>query len=230
VNYVFKTAASPVGLLKLVANDAGLAAVLWQNDDPHRVRLGPMVEATAHPILIETGHQLAAYFEGSLKAFDIPLDFKGTEFQKIVWAALLTIPFGETRSYGQIARQIGHPAAVRAVGAANGRNPISIVAPCHRVVGASGALTGFAGGLGAKRYLLDWKHRARTTRIARMRCRPASRLSFGNLLSVFSILPSAGLLLSPPISSGALDAGFTGLSGQHLPRPPVRRFGGDCVS
>jgi methylated-DNA-[protein]-cysteine S-methyltransferase len=93
VNYVFKTAASPVGLLKLVANDAGLAAVLWQNDDPHRVRLGPMVEATAHPILIETGHQLAAYFEGSLKAFDIPLDFKGTEFQKIVWAALLTIPF-----------------------------------------------------------------------------------------------------------------------------------------
>jgi methylated-DNA-[protein]-cysteine S-methyltransferase len=155
VNYVFKTAASPVGLLKLVANDAGLAAVLWQNDDPHRVRLGPMVEATAHPILIETGHQLAAYFEGSLKAFDIPLDFKGTEFQKIVWAALLTIPFGETRSYGQIARQIGHPAAVRAVGAANGRNPISIVARCHRVVGASGALTGFAGGLAAKRYLLD---------------------------------------------------------------------------
>jgi methylated-DNA-[protein]-cysteine S-methyltransferase len=155
VNYVFKTAASPVGLLKLVANDAGLAAVLWDNDDPHRVRLGPMVEETAHPILIETGHQLAAYFEGSLKAFNIPLDFKGTEFQKRVWAALLTIPFGETRSYGQIARQIGHPTAVRAVGAANGRNPISIVAPCHRVVGASGALTGFAGGLGAKRYLLD---------------------------------------------------------------------------
>jgi len=124
VNYVFKTAASPVGLLKLVANDAGLAAVLWDNDDPHRVRLGPMVEETAHPILIETGHQLAAYFEGSLKAFNIPLDFKGTEFQKRVWAALLTIPFGETRSYGQIARQIGHPTAVRAVGAANGRNPI----------------------------------------------------------------------------------------------------------
>jgi methylated-DNA-[protein]-cysteine S-methyltransferase len=91
VNYVFKNAASPVGLLKLVANDAGLAAVLSENDDPHRVRLGPMVEATAHPILIETGHQLAAYFEGSLKAFDIPLDFKGTEFQKIIWAALLTI-------------------------------------------------------------------------------------------------------------------------------------------
>jgi methylated-DNA-[protein]-cysteine S-methyltransferase len=155
VNYIFKTAASPVGLLKVVASDAGLAAVLWENDDPHRVRLGPMVKATAHPILAETGRQLAAYFEGSLKAFNIPLDFKGTEFQKRVWAALLTIPFGETRSYGQIAYQIGHPTAARAVGAANGRNPISIFAPCHRVVGASGALTGFAGGLEAKRYLLD---------------------------------------------------------------------------
>jgi methylated-DNA-[protein]-cysteine S-methyltransferase len=78
---------------------------------------------------------LAAYFAGNLKAFNIPLNIKGTEFQKRVWAALLTMPFGETRSYGQIARRIGHPAAVRAVGAANGRNPISIVAPCHRVVG-----------------------------------------------------------------------------------------------
>ena len=144
MNYVFKTAASPVGLLELVASDAGLAAVLWENDDPQRVRLGPMVEVAAHPILIETGHQLAAYFEGSLKAFNIPLDFKGTEFQKIVWAALLTIPFGETRSYSRIACQIGLPAAARAVGAANGRNPISIVAPCHRVVGASGALTGWS--------------------------------------------------------------------------------------
>ena len=119
---------SPVGRLKLVASDAGLAAVLWENDDPHRVRLGPMVEGLAHPILVETGRQLAAYFAGNLKAFNIPLDIKGTEFQRRVWAALLTIPFGETRSYGQIARQIGHPAAVRAVGAANGRNPISIVA------------------------------------------------------------------------------------------------------
>jgi methylated-DNA-[protein]-cysteine S-methyltransferase len=155
MNYVFKTAPSPVGRLKLMASDAGLAAVLWENDDPHRVRLGPMVEGSAHPILVETGRQLAAYFAGNLKAFNIPLDIKGTEFQRRVWAALLTIPFGETRSYGQIARQIGHPAAVRAVGAANGRNPISIVAPCHRVVGASGALTGFAGGLAAKRYLLD---------------------------------------------------------------------------
>jgi len=82
------------------------------------------------------------------------LDFAGTPFQREVWAALLTIPFGETRSYGDIARQIGNPSAVRAVGAANGRNPISIIAPCHRVIGASGNLTGFAGGLQAKQYLL----------------------------------------------------------------------------
>ena len=155
MNYVFKQAASPVGLLKLVASDAGLAAVLWENDDPHRVRLGPMIEGPAHPTLVETARQLTAYFEGNLKAFNIPLDFKGTEFQRRVWAALLTIPFGETRSYGHIAHQIGHPTAVRAVGASNGRNPLSIVAPCHRVVGTSGALTGFAGGLGTKRSLLD---------------------------------------------------------------------------
>ena len=97
MNYVFKTAASPVGLLKLVANDAGLAAVLWDNDDPHRVRLGPMVEETAHPILIETGRQLATFFERSGKAFNIPIDLKGTEFQRFVWAALRTIPFGTTQ-------------------------------------------------------------------------------------------------------------------------------------
>ena len=84
----------------------------------------------------------------------MPLDFKGTDFQKSVWAALLTIPFGETRSYGDIARQIGRPTASRAVGAANGKNPISIIAPCHRVIGSTGALTGFAGGLATKERLL----------------------------------------------------------------------------
>jgi methylated-DNA-[protein]-cysteine S-methyltransferase len=129
----------------------GSRAVLWENDDPRRVRLGSMVEATAHPILIETGHQLAAYFEGSLKAFNTPLDFKGTEFQKIVWAALLTIPFGETRGYGQIACQIGQ----RAVGCHERPQPYLDRRARHRVVGAFGPLTGFAGGLGAKRYLLD---------------------------------------------------------------------------
>jgi methylated-DNA-[protein]-cysteine S-methyltransferase len=154
MSLVFKTMASPVGELKLVASDRGLAAILWEDDDPDRVRLGAMIEQSDHPVLVETERQLSAYFAGTLKAFTVPLDFRGTDFQKKVWQALLTIPFGETRSYGEIARQIGQPAASRAVGAANGRNPISIIAPCHRVIGSTGRLTGFAGGLAAKEHLL----------------------------------------------------------------------------
>ncbi|PCR93413.1 methylated-DNA--[protein]-cysteine S-methyltransferase [Pseudomonas allokribbensis] len=152
--YTFITLPSPVGELKLVANGSRLAAILWENDKPNRVRLGPMNEAPDNPVLMKTAQQLEEYFAGTRSAFDLDLDFAGTEFQKKVWAALLTIPFGETRTYSQIARQIGHPSAVRAVGAANGRNPISIIAPCHRVIGASGKLTGFAGGLEAKERLL----------------------------------------------------------------------------
>jgi methylated-DNA-[protein]-cysteine S-methyltransferase len=152
--YAYKSISSPVGRLKLVASERGLAAILWENDDPERVRLEPLVEDPSDPILIETERQMASYFAGKLKAFDVPLDFKGTAFQKSVWAALLTIPFGETRSYGDIARQIGRPTASRAVGAANGKNPISIIAPCHRVIGSTGALTGLAGGLATKERLL----------------------------------------------------------------------------
>jgi methylated-DNA-[protein]-cysteine S-methyltransferase len=155
--YVYKVTDSPVGELKLVASDRGLAAILWQDDDPLRVRLCPLAEDQDHPVLVETERQLAAYFAGKLKAFTVPLHFQGTEFQKRVWQALLTIPFGETRSYGEIARQIGRPSAVRAVGAANGRNPISIIAPCHRVIGSTSALTGFAGGLAVKERLLSLK-------------------------------------------------------------------------
>jgi len=150
----FSTVASPVGTLTLVASEAALVAILWENDAPRRVRLPAPIERPDHPVLAETARQLAGYFAGERRAFDLPLDFRGTPFQKRVWAALLDIPFGETRSYADIARAIGAPAACRAVGAANGRNPISIVAPCHRVVGANGALTGFAGGLEAKRFLL----------------------------------------------------------------------------
>src|SRR6185437_17104518 len=98
--------------------------------------------------------QLGEYFAGKRRKFDVELDFAGTDFQKKVWRALLAIPFGETRSYGEIATQLGNPKAMRAVGAANGKNPISIIAPCHRVIGASGQLTGFAGGLEAKAHLL----------------------------------------------------------------------------
>lgn len=159
MSLVFTHMPSPVGMLKLVAGDAGLVAILWEEDDPGRVRLGAMTERPDHAVLAETSRQLADYFAGRRQSFTVTLDFRGTDFQKRVWAALLAIPFGETRSYGQIARDLGRPSASRAVGAANGRNPISIIAPCHRVVGSNGALTGFAGGLAAKTYLLDHERR-----------------------------------------------------------------------
>jgi len=152
--YYFKPIATPVGELKLVASDSGLAGILWENDDPKRTRFLPQTRNDHHPILIETERQLSEYFTGERRCFELPLDMVGTDFQKKVWQALVAIPFGETRSYSQIAREIGHPQAVRAVGAANGRNPLSIVAPCHRVIGANGKLTGFAGGLDIKAFLL----------------------------------------------------------------------------
>ena len=152
--YTFRTMASPVGDLKLVAKGARLAAILWENDQPNRVRLGPLLDQPDTDVLVRAEQQLTEYFAGQRRQFELDLDFTGTDFQKQVWQALLTIPFGETRSYRDIARQIGNETAVRAVGAANGRNPISIIAPCHRVIGASGALTGFAGGLAAKQLLL----------------------------------------------------------------------------
>lgn len=150
-----KTIWSPVGELTLVAKDSGLVAILWENDKPGRVRLGALSEKTDHRVLVETERQLGEYFAGERRAFDVPLSFSGSDFQRSVWSALLTIPFGETRSYGEIAHQVGKPGASRAVGAANGRNPVSIIAPCHRVVGSTGKLTGFAGGLEAKRFLLE---------------------------------------------------------------------------
>ncbi|MDB5734064.1 MAG: ogt1, partial [Alphaproteobacteria bacterium] len=146
--YLSKTMPSPIGILTLVASETGLAAILWENDDPRRVRLDYIPGDNA--VLRDAARQLGEYFAGTRTTFTMKLDFTGTEFQKSVWQALLTIPFGETRSYADIARQIGNPKAVRAVGAANGKNPISIIAPCHRVIGANGKLTGFAGGLDAK--------------------------------------------------------------------------------
>lgn len=153
-HHVYKMVESPVGRLTLVATDHGLAAILWENDRPGRVRLNIQAEDSRHPVLIEAERQLKEYFAGERQEFAVTLDLDGTSFQRKVWSALLTIPFGETRSYRQIAAQIGNPAAVRAVGAANARNPVSIVAPCHRVIGSTGKLTGFAGGLHAKAHLL----------------------------------------------------------------------------
>ena len=154
MSLAYKTIESPIGKLKLVASDKGLVAILWEQDSPRRVRLDELVADEQHPVLVETARQLGQYFAGKRKTFSIALDMRGTRFQKDVWEALLAIPFGETRSYGQLAKQLGNPRASRAVGAANGRNPVSIIVPCHRVIGSSGKLTGFAGGLDAKAHLL----------------------------------------------------------------------------
>ncbi|QEL20796.1 methylated-DNA--[protein]-cysteine S-methyltransferase [Limnoglobus roseus] len=155
MSHVHKTMKSPIGQLTLVASDRGLAAVLWEHDDQQRVRIVAGPVATGHPVLVETERQLTEYFAGERKVFSVALDFAvGTPFQQQVWRALLAIPFGETRSYGDLARLLGRPKAVRAVGAANGKNPIAIIGPCHRVIGSSGKLTGYAGGLAAKALLL----------------------------------------------------------------------------
>ena len=155
--HVYKRLASPVGTLTLFGTDEGVAAILWENDRPARVRLHVAGEDDRHPVLVEAGRQLNEYFAGVRRQFQLKLDVSGTAFQRAVWDALSTIPFGETRSYAQVAEQIGNPTAVRAVGAANGRNPVSIVVPCHRVIGSSGALTGFAGGLDVKAQLLAFE-------------------------------------------------------------------------
>jgi methylated-DNA-[protein]-cysteine S-methyltransferase len=151
----YKAMPSPVGKLKLIASAKGLVAILWENDPPRRVRLGELTENPQHLVLVQTERELGEYFVARRKQFTIPLDMRGTRFQNNVWKALLAIPFGETRSYGQLATQLGNPRATRAVGAANGRNPLSIVVPCHRVIGSSGKLSGFAGGLETKARLLD---------------------------------------------------------------------------
>jgi methylated-DNA-[protein]-cysteine S-methyltransferase len=154
MSLAYKVMESPIGQLKLVASNNGLVAILWEKDSPRRVRLSELVANDLHPVLVETERQLGEYFAGKRKTFSIALDMRGTRFQKDVWEALLAIPFGETRSYGQLAKQLGNPRATRAVGAANGRNPVSIIVPCHRVIGSSGKLTGFAGGLDRKAHLL----------------------------------------------------------------------------
>lgn len=154
MSFAYKIIHSPVGKLKLVAGDKALVAVLWGSDSPERVPFDALVKQTAHPILTKTERQLREYFAGKRKSFSVALDLRGTSFQQSVWEALLAIPFGETRSYGDLARKLGNPQAARAVGAASGRNPLSIIVPCHRLVGSTGKLTGFAGGLEAKSRLL----------------------------------------------------------------------------
>lgn len=149
----FRHVDSPVGPLLLAATDAALVAIEFR-DNRHPVRRDPSWQPGDNAMLRETERQLHEYFDGSRRTFDLPLSPRGTPFQREVWAMLATIPYGATCSYGDMARRIGRPAAVRAVGAANGRNPIPIVLPCHRVLGADGSLTGFGGGLPTKAFLL----------------------------------------------------------------------------
>lgn len=149
---------SPVGPLRLVARADALVAVLWPEDDD-RVRLVSEPVPGSNPLLERAARQLDDYFAGSRRSFDLPLDPNGTDFQKQAWSALCEIPYGETSTYAKQAAAIGRPRAVRAIGSANGRNPLSIIVPCHRVVGADGKLTGFAGGLDTKRWLLDHERR-----------------------------------------------------------------------
>jgi methylated-DNA-[protein]-cysteine S-methyltransferase len=150
MNLFYSLLPHPTGTLALIAGDEGLEQIRFDATFP----LGA-VRCDSHPILRETARQLDAYFARELREFDLPLILKGTPFQVRAWRALEQIPYGTTRTYAEQARAIGAPDAVRAVGAANGRNPIPIVVPCHRVIGSNGKLTGFGGGLPLKRWLLD---------------------------------------------------------------------------
>jgi methylated-DNA-[protein]-cysteine S-methyltransferase len=141
---------TPIGTLRLVSDGRYLVRVEFQ--DRHRVQTGDV--HGEDPVLQSCAMQLREYFAGERSRFDLPLNGAGTDFQQSVWSALSRIPFGEVRSYGDIAREIGRPRAVRAVGAANGSNPLPIIVPCHRVIGSNGSLTGFAGGLDIKKKLL----------------------------------------------------------------------------
>jgi O-6-methylguanine DNA methyltransferase len=150
---------SPCGPLTLVARDGALAG-LYMTDHRHRPALetfGPYVAPAELPLFADVSEQLTAYFAGDRTDFDLRLTFTGTPFQQRVWSALSDIPYGETVSYGELAQILGQPGASRAVGLANGKNPISIIVPCHRVIGANGSLTGYGGGLDRKEWLLGFE-------------------------------------------------------------------------
>jgi methylated-DNA-[protein]-cysteine S-methyltransferase len=144
------TLETPVGPLRLVASDTGLRSVSFRGEAPAL----DAVEGDS-PVLVQAACQLGEYFAGTRTGFTIPLDLRGTPFQLDAWQRLEDIPYGETVSYAEQARRVGRPRAVRAIGAANGSNPVPIVLPCHRVIGSDGSLTGFGGGLQVKRALLD---------------------------------------------------------------------------
>lgn len=149
----YRSISSPVGPLLLVASDAALHVIEF-TQPRHPYKRAPEWREGDTPVMRETEHQLREYFEGGRSTFDLPLDPRGTDFQRQVWHTLAGIHYGETISYAELARRVDRPTATRAVGAANGRNPLPIVLPCHRVIGADGSLTGFGGGLPTKQFLL----------------------------------------------------------------------------
>lgn len=150
-----KIIASPVGKLRIVASDRGLRYVAFDNDDKKHAALeGEIEPSDTHKYIVQAEKQLAEYFAGKRTEFNVPLDLKGTVFQINAWRALQKIPYGKTHSYGEQAKMVGDIKKARAVGMANNRNPICIIVPCHRVVGADGKLVGFGGGLSRKEYLL----------------------------------------------------------------------------
>ena len=149
---------SPIGMLTLTSNGSALTQLLIARENETD---SEQVPPEADVVLADAREQLDAYFDMRLTRFDLPLEPRGTDFQRRVWDSLRAIPFGETISYAELARRIDNPKAVRAVGAANGRNPLMIVVPCHRVIGADGSLTGFGGGIDRKRWLLDHEARMR---------------------------------------------------------------------
>lgn len=161
LQYAYKDMDSPLGGLRLIATASGLAAVLWEGADYQRAKIPAAQRNDQHPVLLMAEQQLKEYFAKTRTIFELPLDLKGTGFQLRVWEALLDIPFGTTRTYGALARALGDRKAVRAVGGALNKNPVAIIVPCHRVIGASGQLVGFAGGLHNKALLLELENNKR---------------------------------------------------------------------
>ena len=150
----YDTFEGPQGSMLLVANDRGLAGVYFDRQKHHPKRQADWKKDPHHRVLRQAKRELAEYFAGKRKRFDVALSPNGTPFQRSVWRAISTVGFGETITYGELARRAGHPGSARAAGAATGRNPIGIIVPCHRIMGANGTLTGYAGGLSKKRALL----------------------------------------------------------------------------
>ncbi|MGK2877954.1 MAG: methylated-DNA--[protein]-cysteine S-methyltransferase [Solirubrobacterales bacterium] len=156
----FATTPSPIGELLVLGDGESIHGLLMNGDGDFDARKNDLTRDLN--AFSETIAQLEQYFAGRRDSFDLPLEPEGTEFQRAVWSALAEIPFGETRSYGEVAAAVGRPRAARAVGMANNRNPIAVIVPCHRVIGAGGTLVGYAGGLGRKTWLLDHEREARS--------------------------------------------------------------------